>query len=398
MKETTVPPKVLLAASLAVAVAVLIAAFGLVPGTVARTMNGRAGTALPAPSAEAVALHASLDVVDLHGDALLWNRPLHRRARWGHVDVPRLVEGRVALQGFTTVTKTPRGQNIEANDGDTDNITLLAILQRWPPRTWRSLTERALFQADKLRNAAERSGGRLRVVTSPDELDDLLAARRSDPALVGGFLGIEGAHALDGSLENLDRLHAAGFRMVGLTHFFDNRLGGSAHGRERGGLTAFGARVLARMEALGMFADVAHASALLVDDVLARARRPVVVSHGGVRGTCDNQRNLTDDQLRGLAATGGVVGIGLWETAVCGTTPEAWARAVRHAADVVGVEHVALGSDWDGAVAAIVDASETVHLVQALLDAGFDPDEVRRIMGANALRVLRAGMAPGSAG
>lgn len=398
MKETTVPPKVLLAASLAVGVAVLIAAFGLVPGAVARAMNGRAGPALPPPSAEAAALHASLDVVDLHGDALLWNRPLHRRARWGHVDVPRLVEGRVALQGFTTVTKTPRGQNIEANDGDTDNITLLAILQRWPPRTWRSLTERALFQADKLRKAAERSDGRLRVVTSADELDDLLAARRNDPALVGGFLGIEGAHALDGSLENLDRLHAAGFRMVGLTHFFDNRLGGSAHGLERGGLTAFGARVLTRMEALGMFADVAHASAPLVDDVLARARRPVVVSHGGVLGTCDNRRNLTDEQLRGLAATGGVVGIGLWETAVCGTTPEAWARAVRHAADVVGVDHVALGSDWDGAVAAIVDASETVHLVQALLDAGFDADEVRRIMGANALRVLRAGMAPGSVG
>ena len=124
--------------------------------------------------------------------------------------------------------------------------------------------------------------------------------------------------------------------------------------------------------------------------MVAAGGGPVVVSHTGVDGTCPGPRNLYDAQLRAIAGTGGVIGIGLWPGAVCGETPEAWARAVRHAADVVGAEHVALGSDWDGAVPAIVDAAGTVHLTAALLEAGFSDGEVRGIMGGNALRVLRA--------
>jgi microsomal dipeptidase-like Zn-dependent dipeptidase len=142
------------------------------------------------------------------------------------------------------------------------------------------------------------------------------------------------------------------------------------------------------MEALGILVDLAHASPTLVDDVLGIVTRPLVVSHTGVKGTCDNRRNLDDGRLEAIAATGGVIGIGLWTTAVCGETPADWARAVRHAADVVGVDHVGLGSDWDGAVAAIVDASQTVHLTQALMDAGFADDEIRKIMGGNVIRLL----------
>lgn len=107
-----------------------------------------------------------------------------------------------------------------------------------------------------------------------------------------------------------------------------------------------------------------------------------------MKGTCDNRRNLDDVRLAAVAATGGVVGIGLWETALCGATPADWARAVRHAVDVAGVDHVGLGSDWDGAVATLVDASGTAHLTQALLDQGFGDDEVRKIMGGNVARVL----------
>jgi microsomal dipeptidase-like Zn-dependent dipeptidase len=142
------------------------------------------------------------------------------------------------------------------------------------------------------------------------------------------------------------------------------------------------------MERLGMLVDLAHASPALIDDVLAMATRPVVVSHTGVKGTCDNQRNLDDGRLAAISATGGVVGIGLWETAVCGTTPADWARAVRHAVEVAGVEHVGLGSDWDGAVTSMIDASQTVHLTQALVDEGFSAEDIRLIMGGNALRVL----------
>jgi microsomal dipeptidase-like Zn-dependent dipeptidase len=298
------------------------------------------------------------------------------------------VEGHVAVQAFTVVTKTPRGMNIEANAGDSDNITLLSVLEMWPPRTWGSLAERALFQADKLHRFAARSDGRLAIIRSRQDLEGFFSRRDPDEETVAGFLGLEGTHALEGDLANVGRLFRAGFRMFGLTHFFDNEVGGSAHGVDKGGLTAFGVQLLERMDELGILVDLAHASPALIDDVLARATRPVVVSHTGVKGTCDNRRNLDDGRLAAIAATGGVVGIGLWETAVCGATPTDWARAVRHAVDVAGVDHVGLGSDWDGAVAALVDASQTVHLTQALLDQGFSEEEVRKIMGGNVIRVL----------
>lgn len=362
--------------------------FVVVPGVLGERMNRTLGGAEGPVSAEAAALHATLDVVDLHADALLWERDLLERGTWGHVDVPRLIEGRVAVQAFTVVTKTPRGMNIEANAADSDNITLLAVLSGWPPRTWTSLAERALWQAEKLERAAAGSEGRLKVLRTRADLREHLERHRTRNDVTAALLGLEGVHALEGDVANVDRLFEAGFRMFGLTHLFDNALGGSAHGVDKGGLTDFGRRVTSRMQELGILIDLAHASPALIDDVLAVATRPVVVSHGGVRGTCDNRRNLDDDRLARIAATGGLVGIGLWETAVCGTATEDWARAVRHAADVAGVDHVGLGSDWDGAVATILDASQTVHLTRALLEEGFAEDEVRRIMGGNALRVL----------
>jgi len=210
------------------------------------------------------------------------------------------------------------------------------------------------------------------------------------PPPVAALLGLEGAHALEGEVERLDRLFEAGFRMLGLTHFFDNAVGGSAHGLRKRGLTELGRRVLERAERLGMVVDLAHASPRLIDDVLEHVRGAVVVSHTGVAGTCPGPRNLDDGRLEAIAAAGGVVGIGLWPGAVCGDTVDDWARAVRHAADVMGPEHVALGSDWDGAVPAIVDAAGTVHLTDALLRAGFRPEEIRGIMGGNTIRVLRS--------
>lgn len=366
----------------------LLVGFGVVPrvggAMMNRTLNGAAGPV----SAEALRIQATLAGADLHADALLWNRDLLARGSWGHVDVPRLVEGHMAVQAFTVVTKTPRGMNIEANTGDSDNITLLSVLELWPPRTWGSLTERAVLQADKLQRFAADSDGRLAFIRSREDLAGFLAHREVDEETVAGVLGLEGTHALEGDLSNVGRLYQAGFRMFGLTHFFDNEVGGSAHGVDKGGLTDFGAQVLVRMDELGILVDLAHASPALIDDVLARATRPVVVSHTGVKGTCDNQRNLDDRRLAAVAATGGVVGIGLWETAVCGAAPSDWARAVRHAVDVAGVDHVGLGSDWDGAVATMVDASQTIHLTQALLDQGFSEDDVRKIMGGNVIRVL----------
>jgi len=362
----------------------------VVAGIVEARMNRVLRPGPYSASPRSLALHRRLVVADLHADTLLWGRDLLARGTRGHVDVPRLLEGGVSLQAFTVVTKMPRGTNIEKNAGDTDDITLLMIARRRPPRTWTSLRERALDQAAAFEGAAARSGERLVRLLSKADLEAVLERRGRGEAVVGSWLGLEGTHAFEGRAEAVDALADAGFRMMGLTHFFDNEVAGSAHGAEKGGLTAVGREAVRRMEARGVLVDLAHASPRAVDDVLSLVRRPVVVSHTGVRATCDNTRNLSDGQLRAIAATGGVVGIGFWDTATCGTDARAVARAVAHSVRVAGPEHVALGSDFDGAVTTPFDATGVPLVTEALLEAGLDEATVGQVMGGNVVRLLRA--------
>jgi membrane dipeptidase len=384
--------------------------FGFAPGYVEGSMNQIDGKPLIKVSDEAKALHKTLTIVDLHSDSLMWDRDITERATRGHMDLPRLQDGNVALQLFSSVTKTPKDQNYDGNGADTDNITLLTIAQWQPVKTWSSLVERSLYHASKLDQAVLGSNGCLKSIASPSHLDSFLKFRRKPTCDTGGtgssrvtaaiikpvgaMLTIEGLQNLEGKASNLDRLYNAGFRMAGLTHFFDNELGGSMHGLKKGGLTPFGRDIVRRMEAKGMIVDIAHLSHTGVAEVLAMARRPVVSSHGGVQATCKVNRNLTDDEIRGLAKTGGVVGIGYWEGAVCDTSPRAAAKAMKHVRDLVGIAHVALGSDYDGATTVRFDTSQLTQVTQALLDEGFTEAEIRAVMGENALRVIRAGLVP----
>ena len=368
----------------------------ILPGRIERGQNQVDGKRLIPVSERARALHATLTIVDLHADTLLWKRNLLDRADRGHIDLPRLEEGNVALQLFSSVTKSPHGLNYDRNSAEeADDITRLAVAQLQPVRTWRSLLERSLWQATKLDRAVARSRGKLTHVGTAADLDALVAARsRGGEKPVGAMLTIEGLHDLEGKPENLDKLYAAGFRMAGLTHFFDNQLAGSMHGEKKGGLTPFGRTIVRAMEDKGMIVDIAHCSHKCVAEVLAMARRPVVSSHGGVQATCKVNRNLTDDEIRGVARTGGVIGIGYWDAAACDISPRSIAKAIRYVRDLVGVQYVALGSDFDGSTTTRFDVSQLVQVTQALLDEGFTPDEVRAVMGGNALRVIRAGLVP----
>ncbi|VIO77558.1 dipeptidase [Bradyrhizobium ivorense] len=382
---------------LAVVAAVLVAGgatvFAFGPEKIDRAQNKVQHVAIDITPA-AQALQTTLDVADMHADSLLWKRDLIARSDRGHIDLPRLLEGRYALQVFSSVTKSPKGQNYDSNPSDTDTITNLAIVNQQPPRTWSSLLQRSLWHAEKLQGFAGESAGRLRVITTAADIDRLLADRKGGASVVGGMLSIEGLHNLEGNIDNLDALYAAGFRMAGLTHFFDNEIGGSMHGTAKGGLTPLGRQVVQRMEANGMIVDIAHASHEAVADVLAMATRPVVSSHGGVQATCKVNRNLTDDEVRGVARTGGVIGIGFWQGAVCSLEPRNVARAIAHVRDLVGIDHVGLGSDFDGSTTTGFDASEIVAVTQALLTAGFSEEDIRKVMGGNVLRVLRAGLVP----
>ena len=361
--------------------------FGFAPAWIARSRNEVAVKPPYQISERARALHEKLLVADLHADSLLWNYDLNERQSANQVDVPRLLEGNVALQFFTVVTKTPRGQNIERNDSASDNIFWLALAQRQPLENLSSVTKRALWQAARLHEYAAKSGGKLVVIKTKKDLADFLERRKAEKQ-VGSLLGIEGAHALDGKTENVDVLFDAGFRMMSPSHFFDSEMSGSLHGIEKYGLTEKGREMLRRMEEKKMLVDLAHASPRTIDDVLKIATRPVLVSHTGVRGTCDNGRNLSDEQLRAIARTGGIVGIGFWDTAVCGESADAIARAIRHAANIVGSSHVALGSDFDGAVRTPFDTSGEALITEALLNENFTEEEIARIMGGNVIKLL----------
>ena len=384
-----------LSVGLALVVAVLFASavrfFVVTPERIDRGQNKVQRVVLDITPA-AQALQATLDVADMHADSLLWKRDLIARSDRGHIDLPRLIEGRYALQVFSSVTKSPKGQNYDANAGDTDTITSLAIVDLQPMRTWFSLLQRSLWHAEKLHSFADKSTGRLRVITTPADIDRLLADRKNGTTVVGAMLSIEGLQDLEGNIDNLDVLYAAGFRMAGLAHFFDNDVAGSMHDVAKGGLTPLGRQVVQRMEAKGMIVDLAHASHAAVADVLAMATRPVVSSHGGVQATCKVNRNLTDDEVRGVARTGGVVGIGFWQGAVCSLDPNNVARAIAHVRDLVGIDHVGLGSDFDGSTTTGFDASGIAAVTQALMSSGFSEDDIRKVMGGNVLRVLRAGI------
>ncbi|HEX8123952.1 MAG TPA: membrane dipeptidase [Allosphingosinicella sp.] len=358
------------------------------PGIVESGMNKVVATPLPAVGERARALHARLAIADMHADTLLWKRDLLDPSKRGQVDLPRLEAGNVALQVFSSVTKTPKNQNYDSNGAESDNITLLAVAQLQPPRTWNSLLERSLWHAEKLRKAEAKSNGRLRIVRRGIDVRRLVADRAAGRKVTGALLSIEGLQNLEGRLENLERLHSAGFRMAGLAHFFDNEVAGSMHGVRKGGLTPLGRRVVREMERRGMIVDIAHSSHAAVAEVLAMAQRPVVSSHGGVQATCKVNRNLTDEEIRGVARTGGLVGIGYWDAAVCDLRPAAIAAAIAHVRDLVGIDHVALGSDFDGAVTTGFDTSGLAHLTQALADRGFTDEEIARVMGGNLLRLL----------
>jgi len=371
-------------------VVLLVLAFFVIGGRAERWANTVVRVPLPEVGPAAEALHRASFVVDLHADSLLFGRDLLLRSEVGHVDLPRLQEGGVALQVFGTVSKFPLSFELHENSGQgPDVLTVLGLANRNPLAT-RGPLGRTLWMAERLDGFAARSNGALVPIRTREDLDALVAARASGSRSVGALLAVEGAHALENGPQDLDPLFDAGVRMIGLAHFFDNRYAGSAHGTAKGGLSESGRELVRRMQDRGVVVDLAHVSPAAVSDVLAIATRPTLVSHAGVRATCDNPRNLDDDQLRAIARGGGVIGIGYFALAVCGEDLPSILAAIQHVIAIAGIDHVALGSDYDGGTTVGFDTRHLPALTQALLDAGIAPEGVAKILGGNALRVLRA--------
>jgi len=367
-------------------------------------MAEQVGNPLVAPGAHEVGvdartLHARIGVVDLHADTMLSTRDLASEEGFGHVDLPRLLRGGVAVQVFSAPSNMPLCLGASDCVAGINVLALFSVVAARPPRTWVSDQARVLEQAERLQALAARDQ-RLAILRTRADLAALLAG---PPGRVGGILAIEGAQAVGEDVDGVDRLFDAGFRLLGLTHFLDNRVAGSAHGLQAHGVTGFGAQVLGRARALGMIVDLAHASPQTIADFLARPDRgPFLVSHTGIRQICDTERNLSDDQIAAIISAGGLIGLGGWPETLClsadsalGTYLDRWTAAIVHVAEIGRSIHpdrpyafIALGSDFDGWVRVAFDAGNWPVLTERLLHEGIPAEAIAAIMGGNAQRFL----------
>ena len=244
-------------------------------------------------------------------------------------------------------------------------------------------------QIDALDETLARSHGKLRKVRTAAELDQCQA-----DGAVSAFLGIEGAHALEGDLDRLDAFARRGVRYLGLSHFSANEASYPAYGRGRrdtDGLTRFGHALVERCEGLGVIVDLAHINKPGFMDVCARARRPPIVSHTGASGAFQHWRNIDDEQLRAVAAKGGAVGVIFCPRFVGGDGLGPVVRHIRHILDVAGEDTPALGSDWDGFIvpsSPLSDPTGLPLLVDALREAGLTSEAIGKILRGNVRRVL----------
>ncbi len=358
-------------------------------------------------------VHARAVVVDTHADTL-WRvldegDDISDRSAKGHIDLPRLLEGGVDGQFFAIWPQPHYGP-----DG---------------------YVKRCLRLIDALHGVIARSGGRMFLAATPDDI------RRADREhRVAALLGIEGGHAIEDDLGVLRMFHRMGVRYMTLTWSINTSWADSSGDqRTYHGLTAFGEKVVREMNRLGMIVDISHVSDETFRDVLAATSAPVIASHSSCRSLCDAPRNMSDDMLKALAGNGGVIMINFysafldqafrdasraaseaskdrlsaiasetlgdaaerdrreWElhAAIDAAIPPATLGRVLdhidHAVRVAGRDHVGLGSDFDGITSAprgLENVSMLPAITRGLLERGYTDDEVIGILGGNFLRVF----------
>ena len=222
--------------------------------------------------------------------------------------------------------------------------------------------------------------------------DDLWVNKRQGRKSI--MLGIENGHALDGKIENLHHFARRGIVYMTLCHNGDNDICDSARGSQtHGGVSAFGREVISEMNRLGIMVDLSHAAESSFYDALQLSSTPIVCSHSSCRVLCDHPRNLTDEQMRALAAKGGVMQITAYHGFLVSdgeATLDDVIRHLQHAISVMGIDHVGLGTDFDGdgGVRGLANSSELLHFTRRLMALGYSDSDIQKIWGGNFLRVM----------
>ena len=209
------------------------------------------------------------------------------------------------------------------------------------------------------------------------------------------MLGIENGIALDGKLENLQHFAERGIVYMTLCHNGDNDICDSARGNHtHNGVSAFGRQVISEMNRLGIMVDMSHAGEKSFYDALELSTQPIVCSHSSCHALCDHPRNLTDQQMRALAQKGGVMQVTLYNGFLVKdgeATIEDAMRHLQHAIQVMGIDHVGLGTDFDGdgGIRGLANSSELIHFTRQLMARHFNEDDIQKIWGGNFLRVMQ---------
>jgi membrane dipeptidase len=359
-------------------------------------------------------LHFSSIVIDTHDDTTQRffdpGFDLGARNTLGSIDIPRTKEGGLGAIFFSI----------------------------WTPSkiTGPEAAKRALAQIDAVHEQVRKHSGDLMLVTTAEGIREAHKQGR-----IAALIGVEGGHMIASDLGMLRRYAALGARYMTLTHSGNAEWADSSTAKsEHNGLTAFGKDVVREMNRLGMIVDISHVSDKTFADVLAVSEAPVFASHSDCRSICDAPRNMTDDMIRALAAKGGVIQINYhvgflsqefrnaekahpeWDKAIAlevqkrcgdrqgcqliegdrvtreyvlrGDLPRVeWTKIIEHidhAVKVAGIDHVGLGSDFDGANMpfGMEDASKLPQITNALLEKGYSEGDVKKILGENTLRVM----------
>ena len=392
-------------------------------GPTARAPVTTAGAAVPSDeSQQASALGISDAALRLHRRALVLDT---------HIDTPQ----RLAFEKFDLAVRHADGHvDIpRMRDGGLD----AAFFSIWFPGTVTgpAAVRRALDLIDRVREAVRANPRDLVLATNASDI-----RRASAAGKIAILMGMEGGHMIDDDLRVLRNYAALGVRYLTLTHSRHTNWADSSGetSKPHGGLTPFGQEVVRELNRLGVMVDISHVSDETFDDALAVSRAPVIASHSSCRAISNNARNMTDDMLRRLASNGGVVMInyhvpflsepfrvGALEASVVARTREintscgddescailkagdfnrslmqsgalsrvSWEAIVEHidhAVKVAGIDHVGLGSDFDGATMPLGmdDVSKLPRVTDALLKRGYSEDDVEKILGGNFLRVM----------
>jgi membrane dipeptidase len=310
-------------------------------------------------------------MIDGHSDWLLdiadTKRSFFEQSDIGHVDLPRLKQGQISAMMCAVFVRN-------------DDLPHHALIQ-------------TLRMVDRLRRIVDQSEGQVRLVETLDDLDSC-----QKDGVFGAILHYEGAEAIDPEFAVLRLSYALGLRSLGLTWSRSNIFseGVGEHNRERG-LTYLGKELVRKCNDLGVLVDVSHLNVAGFWDVLETSKVPIVASHSNARAICDHERNLYDDQIRALARNGGLMGINFARQFLVEGAREPedvsldqMIDHVDHIVNLVGIDHVALGSDYDGAgmPAALYDAAQTPILIDALRKRGYDDESIQKFGRDNWVRVL----------